>query len=791
MLIDCASYWGIFWIDASSEENAESGFAYLGQLAGKGATFAAGMHWLSNCSKPWLLVIDNADDPDMDVSRYFPTGGKGHIVITTRNPGVVIHSTAGELRFRGMDPEEAITLLLRSTHTPNEPEPPNPRRRILAQGIASELGYLALALAHAGATIRKNIYTLEKYLHYYLGHRKEMISYPHINSADDANIITTWEIPFRRIITRPSVEHKDAADLMHSFAFMHFESIPESIFQRSWNGADGVGLTSMDFPGILQDTPVWNEEAQARLRRALRVLCDCSIIDHDPDKGMCSLHPVIHSWARDRLTKLEQQRWLSCTAAVLAHCISPNLEPSGREFRRLLLPHLDSCIRALNSQFPSCPDTVERAAQVYRFASVYAENGLWRQARTLQRKVVDFRAKTLGKRHEDTLRAQSSLGYTYWNLFEVKSAIEVQVQVLKSRWWSRPSIADWAVWPPWKPDHIPYCVALDDLTLTLWLAGKRDLSKTAGERAVKGLMKRLGPDDPMTLSAMFNLARTYLHLKERKKSHDLLVSVVRKRKRFFGLNHPDTLMARNELGMIYCAQNRMAIAERLVANVLESRKKTLGEEHAYTLWSINDLSKVICDRGRPEEAAAMLEQIIPIVKRTLGEEHVGMFMTRSNLARAYVRCQRWNEAEALLRVLTAIMPSDHPDWIRAMSGFVHVLVRLGRLKEAEDGCNKMLDLITNTKLMDLEDSWTVAIAKQLVQIYRAQGRHDNIETLKGRVPAIRENEDGELPSQFDVIPLPIPPEGPRLKSTVSRASNVKRDHTDIFLDRQLRARRTF
>lgn len=35
-------YWGVFWIDASSEENAESGFASLGLEAGKGPTFAAG-----------------------------------------------------------------------------------------------------------------------------------------------------------------------------------------------------------------------------------------------------------------------------------------------------------------------------------------------------------------------------------------------------------------------------------------------------------------------------------------------------------------------------------------------------------------------------------------------------------------------------------------------------------------------------------------------------------------------------------------------------------------------------
>ena len=481
------------------------------------------MHWLSNCSKPWLLVIDNADDPDMDVSNYFPAGGKGHILVTTRNPGAVVHATAGTFRFREMDPEEAITLLLKSAQSPNQLEHVDPESRKLAQGIALELGYLALALTQAGATIRRNIYTLERYLHYYLGHRKGMISLPNVKSADDANIITTWEIPFQRIMTRKSVEHKDAVDLMHIFAFMHFESIPESIFQRPWNDLKGLNANSTNYPDILRSRPVWNEEAQARLRRAVRVLCDYSIIEHDPEKRVCSLHPVVHAWARHRLLQPEQKCWLSCTAAVLAHCISPNLEPSGRAFRRLLIPHIDSCLRALISQTPTIPENIERAAELHKFALVYAENGLWKQARTLQRKVVDFRIKKLGRWHTDTIEAQRSLGYTYWNLFEVKLAIELHVQVLKSRWWSRPSLVYWAIWPPWAPDHISYCVALDDLTLTLWLAGKRDLSRKAGERAVRGLEKRLGPDDPMTLSAMFNLARTYLHLDQQEKPRNTCV----------------------------------------------------------------------------------------------------------------------------------------------------------------------------------------------------------------------------------------------------------------------------
>lgn len=147
---------GFFWIDCSNESTAEKGFASLGENVGKGASLEAGMHWLSNLSTSWLLVLDNADDPEMDLSRFFPAGGNGHILVTTRNPGAKIHNTVGYLKFEGMDPDDAITLLLKLAYPENEPEFPRaPQNRRMAEGIASELGYLALALTHAGATIRQ------------------------------------------------------------------------------------------------------------------------------------------------------------------------------------------------------------------------------------------------------------------------------------------------------------------------------------------------------------------------------------------------------------------------------------------------------------------------------------------------------------------------------------------------------------------------------------------------------------------------------------------------------------
>ena len=671
----------------------------------------------------------------MDVSKYFPVGSKGHILVTTRNPGVTSHATIGSFRFRGMDPEEAIALLLRSAHLFSSGSS-NGQSKELARGIASELGYLALALNHAGATIRRNIYTLDRYLHYYLGYRREMISSSCINNGDDANIIVTWEIPFRKIEARESVEYRDAVDIMHIFAFMHFESIPESIFQAFWNSTNGSENSFSDYPEILQNVSMLNEEAHARVRRAFRVLCDYSIIDYDPDQKACSLHPVVHTWARSRLTPDEHVKWLGCTTAMLAHCISSNLEASGRQFRRQLLSHIDAVLRSLHQRYPSFPETTKQAAEIDRFASVYAENGLWKQARTLRRKVIDLRAKILGRRHPDTLQAQRGLAEIYWNLFEVKSCIEIQLEILKSHWLIRPALSSWIIWPPWRPDHVSYCIALSDLSQSLWLAGKNDLSKQAGERALQGLMRHLGPDDPMTLNSMFNLGRTYHHLREHGKSYKYLVIVVQKRKHFFGPNHPETLMARTELGTSYRALGRMGLAEKMIGNVLEARQKTLGEEHAYTLWSVNEFSKILCDRGRSEKAIIMLEDIVPVVTRTLGQDHVGMVMTRSNLARAFAISKRWSEAADILRDLSKAVKADHPDWMNIMCGYIHVRVKMGLLEETEEDCKQLLEAVTERKIIALHDPLTYGIAETMVRIYEKSGREEEIVALKMQLPGL-------------------------------------------------------
>lgn len=87
--------------------------------------------------------------------------------MTTRNPNNVVHATIGEAGFREMEEEDAITLLLKTAQQPGAEDYKEISKRQLARPTTSALGYLAIAIIHAGATIRRRLYTLESYLRVY------------------------------------------------------------------------------------------------------------------------------------------------------------------------------------------------------------------------------------------------------------------------------------------------------------------------------------------------------------------------------------------------------------------------------------------------------------------------------------------------------------------------------------------------------------------------------------------------------------------------------------------------
>ena len=81
-IADFSSFWGVFWVDVSSPSIAKSSFTSVARLLGSFLdTIDDVLLLISNLKTSWLLILDNADDPDFDYQGYFPSGNTGTIIM--------------------------------------------------------------------------------------------------------------------------------------------------------------------------------------------------------------------------------------------------------------------------------------------------------------------------------------------------------------------------------------------------------------------------------------------------------------------------------------------------------------------------------------------------------------------------------------------------------------------------------------------------------------------------------------------------------------------------------------
>ncbi|KAL8974422.1 MAG: hypothetical protein Q9197_001327 [Variospora fuerteventurae] len=160
------SFWGVFWINASSRHSVQHTYSTIAQAGGVEPNERAAKDWLADLDRPWLLIIDNADDLSTPLEEHFPEGDRGIILVTTRNPVNRVHGTVGQgsYHFEKLAETEANDLLLRA---PCEPAPWSTTAKDYATKITSHLGFLALAVLQAGKAIAKDICTLANCLEVY------------------------------------------------------------------------------------------------------------------------------------------------------------------------------------------------------------------------------------------------------------------------------------------------------------------------------------------------------------------------------------------------------------------------------------------------------------------------------------------------------------------------------------------------------------------------------------------------------------------------------------------------
>jgi tetratricopeptide (TPR) repeat protein len=673
------------------------------------ATESAGKHWLSQLDEPWLLIIDNADNPELDLTTLFPEGDKGDLLITTRNPDFRSHGTSGSVELKGLKAKEALQLLLRLAGIP---KPWDADIEAAGNNIARTLGYLALALIQAGTSIFRKFCDLTDYLNFhqhYRNQRQAKQGYAVTVEFDDI-VYSAFDFSMSYLQAKSTVVSQDAIEILNIVGFYHFEHIRVDIFTKAIENRikglhSSISKTSSSrllgtiikrfqpplmLPQFLrQDLVSLNPY---RVRLALHELYSLSLISYDGKDASFSLHPLIHTWARDRLSQREKELWAQIALNTLTESVL--LPPDHRgdihgEFRTDLLPHLDACLSAcpvrmvqFNSWFGSfklsCAKvffqtllliTRDQILKAAKCGYVYAERGRFDEAALYLSMVKDALVETLGDENDKTMIAMLGLAGTYWGLGRLDEAIVLQNRVVEAR--SRVL----------GPEHKETLSAMDQLGRSYWLHGKYHEALNLQQVTTKGMERILGAEHNDTLTALDNLGVTLGSWYRFEESMEMHQQVLLVRKKSLGSKDLDTLTTMNNLAMALLDLGRIDEAKDIILQVYEERRLKLGKEHPWTLWALSNLAKVNIELGLLKEAENSLVDGIAAGRRSLGDDHLGVLMGSGELAKVYARQHRYEEAEKLtlevVRKMEKTRGHEHPD-------FIHGMWKLGQLYDLQD-----------------------------------------------------------------------------------------------------------
>ncbi|CZR53779.1 uncharacterized protein PAC_03660 [Phialocephala subalpina] len=601
-------YWGVFFIDASSKERANQSFLDIARACNVKETVEDVKKWLSTKSH-WLLLIDNVDDPAIDVSNFFPHGTTGSIIITTRNPDLQKYATVGSSKVGEMTPEDAILLLRKVAAIDNTAHPGESKS---ALGVVEALEYLALAIIQAGAVIRQGICTLDSFCELYTKHKRELLESGRPNSDKDYHysVFTTWDISVRQIELMPGDHPKLALDLLRTFSFMNFSDIQESMFERARQLDDYPFDTGILRGSILVqvmpsgwDPIIW--------RKALAVLFAFSLITVEPSNRL-SMHPLVHEWSRVRMTPDEQvQAWKTATV-ILAMSAPIGLTATTQKQRRALIPHVDAIMAyGINRFHQSGPDLKELSFAGVTFMAIYNED--WQYDKVLNFRKADLKSK------ESILHPQ--------DLYCLDLKLAIADNMVSS-------------------DQFKECMELSQAIL-------EDLAGSGAHERI--------------LFTKTRICRCHLGLGEYQKALDACDKIVVEFQNLPIGNEENMLIVRAVMAKAHTCLGNFEEGLRLAKSVFETSREIYGELYSFTAYMAAALATTYECSKQFGKAWALHKQTLALTREIYGQNHLSVcsvlwamssFARRCNYSRAW-RKKTIPYSEEYLDLLRK--PSKDPD----------------------------------------------------------------------------------------------------------------------------------
>ena len=610
----------VWWISAADPVTLLRGLAAVARQLGKAddvdaiASDEAGAgdrFWrlLENASSEWLLIFDEADDPQVlaverspagvqDLTGWVRSSARGLALVTSRETDPRMWEAARLLRVGELPEADAVQMLLELAPAAGDESE--------ARALARRLGRHPLSLRLAG-----------RFLHSQAARGATFAAYER-TLDEQANLN---ERPGRHAAAPLALT---ARALELSLGGLAQQGIPQtrpvlqlaSCYAAAPIPASLLNSRSLTATGLLTDfggTPATAEDraGEDRAGEALRELQITGILE--PSDGGIGLHTAIIEAGRASMGGSDPASAQIRHAAIelLHDCTSklPHEDPDSWPQYLLLGPHLLSLLdttagQADRKRLGLLMETTARVVAAFNLSGM-SRAGIILGERALAR------SAPLGAEHRAVLRVRHAMTWAVAYHGDLDSAEARYRQDFQTRL---------RVLGPDDPD------VLSSRHELAWIAACREdwATAEAGYReALVDSVRLLGPDDPQTLLTRHELAWTIANQEQSRlgEAREIFDAVLGDRRRVLGVEHPRTLTTLHELAWISAQEGKWDQAETAYRELLDLRVRVLGEDHPDTMVIRHELAWILARRGRTAEAESRYSDVLDQRRRILGEEH--------------------------------------------------------------------------------------------------------------------------------------------------------------------------
>jgi tetratricopeptide (TPR) repeat protein len=646
----------VWWVQARHRQQVRECLAKLADelaidVAGDAA--ASVVKALSHDHRRWLLVYDNADDPDA-LNGLVPQGGLGHIIITSRSAACATPWPMAETT--PLTPADAVALLRNQVPGLNDQD---------ASRVCTKAEHLPIALHLAAAWLREACGVLRAKgtsmtesaawasREFLVRHEREATWWQTIHSSEMPPLSTAAGLSVSVRELEKSQHGRLAVRLAELCAFL---------------SPDGVGLATLCSSAML---------GQLELAGAT----DGEVIAQDS----AELHLVLRSGARYGLFDVNWGRGATVHMHwIVQHLVRASMNPTDRQHRQQqvlrglagyaptdaegsALARGANYVELAKHLIPSgALDSQDRevrrwVVQQIRFAYREGDAEVWRSTARLGEHLLERWTQHFGADDDLRLRLAVQVANLYRALGRNAAALQLDEHVLVAQRRAfgllhprtlitgrgragdlrglgrfREALADdQATWAGFRdiygPDHPDTLMAAHNLALSSFLVGDVEDALRRGRDTVERRHRLFGAD-PLLCNSVINIGiclRDLGHFDEAKKEFDAALGYLKELRR---RGYQEELRVRKDIAITRRLTGDPGTALRGNTDVLRGYQSMLGEDHPETQACMMSLAADNHEVGQITKAVELATRCLQWYLHELATDHPFSHVCQINLA---------------------------------------------------------------------------------------------------------------------------------------------------------------